>query len=202
MTKSELKQMIREMLREELAAGKTIDNKLEEATDSNSENGKAYITYFRYDSGEDYYIYGLTTSKNEAITEYKESYLPKFLSSWPDDVSTLVLQEIDVSKATYNTLLEYVDFTGYSEERDNILDDLYDRTTITANRAEVLFLDGLDTNYEICDFFVKSGNYEVEDYLDLGSIDNDDLQDEVADLFMDDEDLYNQVMADYIKTHY
>lgn len=158
---------------------------------------KIYLTYFRYDRDEDYSIYHIDLNKKNSIKHYKEEDLPHFLSMGPDDVSVLVLQEVEMSKSEFNTLLNlYQDSKDCDTELIDFMIPIYDRTD------NFICYDGCDTLYEIIDFFIDSGKYNLDNYFDTSTIDPDDLKEKVVDLLFEDDNLFDKVMKDYIDLNY
>jgi glycine cleavage system protein P-like pyridoxal-binding family len=96
MTKSELRQMIREMLHEELSAHKA---ELKEASLSSI---TAYITYINYDG--DYSLWNITKSASAAANYFDNEVANA--NDWPfdPDYAKLFLLEVTVTDTEYKML--------------------------------------------------------------------------------------------------
>ena len=71
LTKSELKQVIREAFREELLKEKLREKNMKHLKES-ANTVTAYITYDRYENDEGFDIYYMDTNKQKAIDHCKE----------------------------------------------------------------------------------------------------------------------------------
>ena len=201
-TKNELKSLIQEVLREEICS-KEIQ--LKEAGFGTGAV-KAYLTYLCYD-GMPEYVYGLTTSKVDAQTEYKEKHLPQLLEGWPDDITSLFLQEVILTKSEYKIISKCIGTEiSYGSKVYSILKGFYERTKSTSNDREILELDGLYTNYDICSFMVKTGTCSSELSAVGVSLDDfdpeDDYNDELLSVLMDNPDIHKKAIQAYIDKYY
>jgi hypothetical protein len=158
-----------------------------------------YITYFRYDRDEQYSIYHIDFTKRSSINHFKTKDLPSFLGYGPDDVSYLVLKEVDLSKIELTRLIEL-----YSNSKDNdrelidFMTDIHDR-----NGEEIYFTSG-DEVWEVLEYFRTSGNYDLDTLLgtDTSTLDEDELKEQCQELVFNDDKLWDKVLKDYIKTYY
>jgi hypothetical protein len=158
-----------------------------------------YITYFRYDRDEQYSIYHIDFTKRSSINHFKTKDLPSFLGYGPDDVSYLVLKEVDLSKIELTRLIEL-----YSNSKDNdrelidFMTDIHDR-----NGEEIYFTSG-DEVWEVLEYFRTSGNYDLDTLLgvDTSSVDDDDLSEMCQEKLFEDDDLFDKVLKDYINIYY
>lgn len=160
---------------------------------------KVYITYFRYDRGENYSIYHIDLYKKSSINHFKTTDLPSFLSYGPDDVSYLVLKEVEMSKKDFNTLIL---LSEKKEDYDNEVIDFMDQ--IHDGDGDEIFYTSGDEVWEVLEFFKTSGNYDLDSMLgcDTDSIDDDDLKEMCQEKLFDDDDLFDEVLKDYIKIYY
>ncbi len=159
---------------------------------------KVYITYFRYDRDENYSIYHIDLNKKNSIRHYKEEDLPSFLGYGPDDVSVLTLQEVEMSKSE---LTELIRLYGKNKDYDRELIDFM-TPIFSENCYDPIYLDSGDTVWEVINFFIDSGLYDIDDYITTPPTDPDDLCQVVTDLLFDDDDLFNKVLRDFINSNY
>ena len=169
---------------------------------------KAYITYFDYDHEKDSRcIYDLTKFKANAVKNYKDKYLPNFLLDWPDDVSTLILQEICVDVDEYNILLKSVGEENVHSSAGEILDRLYRRVNDTTKyEHEILELDNMYSNYDICAFLIETGECSSDlakigvSLYDFEPADNGKY--DLADELMNNPDIHEKAVKAYIARYY
>ncbi len=156
-----------------------------------------YLTYFRYDRGETYSLYHMSTSKTESIKHYKEEDLPNFLGYGPDDVSQLYLVRCNLSKKDYLKLQEYYE-TEKSEDSEFM--DLMDDINNTWGNDDLIYSDSGDTNWEVVEFFVEG--CDPEEYLSEVPDDEDELEQQLQEVLFENEELYNKVLKNFIKKRY
>lgn len=100
MTKSELRQMIREVLKEELIAQRQA--KLKEAAGSAS-NSVVYITYLNYDG--EYGVWNVTTNKPAAIKYFNNTAIDELENApYDPEYGKLYLIEVTVTNEEYLAL--------------------------------------------------------------------------------------------------
>lgn len=160
-----------------------------------------YITYFRYSRDENYTIYHIDLDETRVREHYKEEDLPSFLSYGPDDESTLVCQEVTMSKTEYDKLLELSEkIEDYDRETISFLTPIYDRAN------EFIYSDSCETNLDLIDYFIECGKYDMSDYLepdlDLEDITTEELREILIDKVWSDENLYQEVLKSFIKDNY
>ncbi len=160
---------------------------------------KVYITYFRYDRDENYDIYHIDLNKRNSLTHFRED-VHSFLSYGPDDVSYLILKEVDMTKTDLTTLIElYGHSKDYDRELIDFMTDIHD-----GDGEEIYFTSG-DEVWEVLNFFCESGEYDLDTLLgvDTKSLDEDDLKDLCQELlFGCSDELWYKILNDYIKMYY
>ena len=162
---------------------------------------RVYITYFRYSRDENYTIYHIDLNKTKAKNHYKKEDLPSFLSYGPDDESTLVCQEVELTDSEYNKLLELSEkVEDYDRETIDFMTKIYD------SADEFIYSDSCETNLDLIDYFIECGKYDMSKYLDpeldLEDITVDELRETLIDTVWNDEELYQKVLKDFIKDNY
>jgi hypothetical protein len=158
---------------------------------------KVYVTYFRYDRNENYSIYDVSLDKEKSIKKYDTEFLPDFLGYGPDDVSYLILKEVNLTKSEYNELVRLSKKDqDYDCEIIEFMTDIHERTGV-----EINYVSG-DLNWDVLNFFMTSGCYDLDDLLevDTSTLDEDELSDLCQQkLWCEDEDnLFNNVLQDYL----
>jgi hypothetical protein len=158
---------------------------------------KVYVTYFRYDRDENYSIYDVSLDKEKSIKKYDTEFLPDFLGYGPDDVSYLILKEVNLTKSEYNELVRLSKKDqDYDCEIIEFMTDIHERTGV-----EINYVSG-DLNWDVLNFFMTSGRYDLDDLLevDTSTLDEDELSDLCQQkLWCEDEDnLFNNVLQDYL----
>lgn len=159
---------------------------------------KVYVTYFRYDRNENYNIYDVSLNKEKSIKKFDEEFLPNFLEYGPDDVSYLILKEVDLTQSEYRYLIRLSKKDeDYDSEVIEFMTDIHEREGV-----ELKYVSG-DLNWEVLDFFMNSGRYNLDDLLgvDTDTLDEDELYDLCQQrLWYDDEDdISNDVLQDYLE---
>jgi hypothetical protein len=160
---------------------------------------KVYITYFRYDRNENYDIYHIDLSKKSSIKHLKEHDVPSFLGYGPDDVSYLVLKEVDMSKSDLTTLINLsINSRDYDNELIKFMTEIHE-----GDGEEIYFTSG-DEVWEVLEYFRTSGNYDLDTLLgvDTSSVDDDDLSEMCQEKLFEDDDLFDKVLKDYINIYY
>jgi hypothetical protein len=161
---------------------------------------KIYLTYYRYDRDENYDIYHLDFTKKSSIQHWKDKDLPSFLGYGPDDVSYLVLKEVDISKTDLTKLIElYVSSKECDTELINFM------TQIHYGDGEEIFFTSGDEIWEVLEFFRDSGKYDLSTLfgVDVDTLEDDDITDKCQELlFGGSDDLGEKVLKDYIRINY
>ena len=163
---------------------------------------KVYLTYFRYDRGEEYSIYNLDTSFQRSWTSLKETDLPNFLGYGPDDVSQLYLVKCDLTKSEVQLLKDFMDST---EEYNK---DFYELMNKVHTYSEELWGTSGDEVWTVVEFVCKYCRtyllYSLmSEYISsLDFSDEDELRDQVSEIIFDNDELWDEILKIYIKTHY
>ena len=159
---------------------------------------KVYVTYFRYDRNENYNIYDVSLNKEKSTKKFDNEFLPNFLDYGPDDVSYLILKEVDLTGSEYRELIRLSKKDeDYDREVIEFMTDIHEREGV-----EINYVSG-DLNWEVLDFFMNSGRYDLDDLLgvDTDTLDEDELSDLCQQrLWYDDEDdISGDVLQDYLE---
>lgn len=176
-TKSELKEMIRECLREELSNTKRA---LKEAAVVSDKD--AYVAYSVYD-GSEYQLLNIFTDATAATKDFTEVQVPFFLTGFQPDESSFVLAYTKLSDADYNLLASDAD----DYEKEDLLREI-DNDPAT---AELHHIDGSINN----DF--------VQFYCDEYGIPFDPDYDEPFEILnelSDNEPLFKKVIDEFLNT--
>ena len=140
---------------------------------------KIYVTFDRYEHNEWASLYHLDTNKQRAIAHWKNEDVIHFLNYGPDDCHSLQLVKVDVPKEKYFILK---DFKNCKDILFDIYNGVYD--------VEEIFSANDDTNFDILDYYCKKfGISEDEKY-------------EVQEKLFEDDDLYFEIIKEYIAYHY
>lgn len=164
---------------------------------------KVYLTYFRYDRGEDYSIYNLDTNLKRSLKSWKEKDLPNFLSYGPDDVSQLYLVKCDLTKSEVQLIK---DFMNSNEDYDKDFYDLMDSKVHDC--YEEIYCTSGDEICDVIDFVCQYCRTTVlfTEFLPYHSTlnfnDEDELKEQVQEIVFDNEDLWKIVLTKYIKMYY
>ena len=160
---------------------------------------KVYITYFRYDRNEDYEIYHIDLCKKSSLTHYKKEDLPSFLGYGPDDVSYLVLKEVDMSKTELTRLI-----TLYGRSKSYVQELIEFMTEIHEGDGEEIYFTSGDEVWEVLEFFRTSGNYDLDTLLgtDPEDLDEDELKEQCQELVFNNDQLWEKVLSEYIRNYY
>ena len=158
---------------------------------------KVYVSYFRYDRNENYSIYDVSLDRDKSIEKYQNELLPNFLGYGPDDVSYLILKEVELTKSDYDELLR---LSKIDEDYVREVIEFMTNKVHEEDGEEIFYVNG-ELNWEILDFFMTSGLYDLDSLLgvDTSTIDEDDLQDLCQERLWDEEDtIFNSVLKDFL----
>jgi hypothetical protein len=159
---------------------------------------KVYVSYFRYDRNENYSIYDVSLDRDKSIEKYQNELLPNFLGYGPDDVSYLILKEVELTKSDYDELIR---LSKIDEDYVREVIEFMTNKVHEEDGEEIFYVNG-ELNWEILDFFMTSGLYDLDSLLgvDTSTIDEDDLQDLCQErLWYDDEDnIFNSILKDFL----
>lgn len=161
---------------------------------------KVYITYDRYERNEWFSIYHVSTDKRESIKHCKEEDLIDFISYGPDDCHSFQLQEVEMTEREYNTLLKWIEenqsLENHGDESSDFFKfmvDIYKRTGIVGGSTILISTDGCTDNIDIVHYYGKKIGEDTSD---------DDIFYDIQELLYDDEDIYLEVLKEYIKDTY
>lgn len=158
---------------------------------------KVYVSYFRYDRNENYSIYDVSLDRDKSIEKYQNELLPNFLGYGPDDVSYLILKEVELTKSDYDELIR---LSKIDEDYVREIIEFMTNKVHEEDGEEIFYVNG-ELNWEILDFFMTSGLYDLDSLLgvDTSTIDEDDLQDLCQERLWDEEDtIFNSVLKDFL----
>lgn len=158
---------------------------------------KVYVSYFRYDRNENYSIYDVSLDRDKSIEKYQNELLPNFLGYGPDDVSYLILKEVELTKSDYDELIR---LSKIDEDYVREVIEFMTNKVHEEDGEEIFYVNG-ELNWEILDFFMTSGLYDLDSLLgvDTSTIDEDDLQDLCQERLWDEEDtIFNSVLKDFL----
>jgi hypothetical protein len=159
---------------------------------------KVYVSYFRYDRNENYSIYDVSLDRDKSIEKYQNELLPNFLGYGPDDVSYLILKEVELTKSDYDELIR---LSKIDEDYVREVIEFMTNKVHEEDGEEIFYVNG-ELNWEILDFFMTSGLYDLDSLLgvDTSTTDEDDLQELCQErLWYDEEDnIFNSVLKDFL----
>lgn len=159
---------------------------------------KVYVSYFRYDRNENYSIYDVSLDRDKSIEKYQNELLPNFLGYGPDDVSYLILKEVELTKSDYDELirLSKIDEDYVVEVIEFMTNKVHEE-----DGEEIFYVNG-ELNWEVLDFFMTSGLYDLDSLLgeDTSTLDEDELLELCQErLWYDEEDnIFNSVLKDFL----
>ena len=160
----------------------------------------AYITYDRYERDEWYSIYNIETNRQRAIKHFREVDLPDFLAYGPDDCHSFQLQRVEMTKKQYDTFMKWIEegqslenYGTKSSELFEFMVDLFDGTGVAGDTSVLFSTDGCSDNFELIEFYCQSIGIEADD--------DDAIADAERELLNDDE-LYNKILKEYIAMYY
>jgi hypothetical protein len=162
---------------------------------------KVYLTYFRYDRGENYSIYNLDTNLERSLKSWKEKDLPNFLGYGPDDVSQLYLVKCDLTKSEVQLIM---DFMNSNQEYDEDFYDLMDNK-VHDHYEEICSTSG-DENWEVVNFVCEyCRTYLLYNYFqnyNLNFNDEDELKEQIHEIIFTDDQIWDVVIKKYIEMYY
>lgn len=161
---------------------------------------KVYITYDRYERDEWYNIYHVSTDRDESIKHCKEKDLVDFISYGPDDCHSFQLQEVEMTKEQYDTFMKWIE-EGQSLENYGIdssdffkfMVNMFDETGVAGNRSTIISTDGCSDNVDIVHYYGSQKGLDTK---------NDTIYYELEEELFNDEELYENVLKDYINKTY
>lgn len=163
---------------------------------------KVYLTYFRYDRGEEYSIYNLDTNLKRSWKSLKESDLPNFLGYGPDDVSQLYLVRCELTKSEVEVLKDSMTSSeGYDKK-------FYDLMKKIDRESEELWNTTGDESWSVVEFVCEyCRTFVLFDemspyYSTLDFDDEDELKEQIQEIIFDNDDLWDKILKKYIKMYY
>lgn len=151
-----------------------------------------YITYYRYDRGEDFSLYHVDLTETGSESHWYEEDVIDFHSYGPDDVSQLYRSVIDLTPQEYCLLLWFMNSSkGYDPEFFKLMEKIH---------KESIELDSTygGSCFEFIRHFLSSEDFNVEEYFSDGLPDDEDeVVDEVMSLLCSDDELFNRVLRSY-----
>lgn len=159
---------------------------------------KVYVSYFRYDRNENYSIYDVSLDRDKSIEKYQDELLPNFLGYGPDDVSYLILKEVELSTSDYDELIR---LSKIDEDYVREVIEFMTNKVHEEDGEEIFYVNG-ELNWDILNFFMTSGLYDLDSLLGVNTstLDEDDLQELCQErLWYDEEDnIFNSVLKDFL----
>ena len=166
-----------------------------------------YVIYDRYEHDEWYSVYAIETNKRRAIKKFKEECLPDFLAYGPDDCHSFQLQKVQMENKQYKRFCSLVENeTSDLQNPDNqelkdMLIAMFDEDFDMFYEFETIFsTDGCSDNVEVVDFYIA--NYEITDPDESEYDDEDDYRYAVMEKLYNDNELYDEIIKEYIKINY
>ena len=162
---------------------------------------RVYVTYFRYDRGENYSIYHIDTSLKSAYQHWKDEDLPSFLGYGPDDVSQLYLIRCNLTKSEIEILKDSLTSpSDFDIEFDNLMDSIHEEV----EEGDLLCQTSGDECFEVLEWFQSHFRAFInpDDYWEEIPEDEDELNDELQQILFDNEPVWDKVIKSYIRTHY
>jgi len=163
---------------------------------------KVYVSYYRYDRNENYSIYDVSLDREKSIKKYQDELLPDFLGYGPDDVSYLILKEVELTKSDYNELIRL------SKINEDYVREVIEFMTTKVHEEdgeEIFYVNG-ELNWDILDFFVTSGLYDINNLirLELGidpkTLDEDEIKEQCQEILWSGEEdsIFKEVLQDFL----
>ncbi len=166
---------------------------------------KVYLTYFRYDRGENYSIYHLDTNLKRSLKSWCEDDLPNFLGYGPDDVSQLYLSRCNLTKSELEVIKNFMES---SKEYDKEFYELMNRINDDVSDDDMICCTSGDEVWEVLEFLCENCRYyplysEVRKYLeDIPFDDEDELKEVLQEVLFENDDLWDKVLKMYISSCY
>ena len=161
-----------------------------------------YITYDRYEHNEWFNVYHVGTDRQESYNKCIEEDLPNFLSYGPDDCHFFQLVGVEMKKSQFKKLLQWVEEIGScdgSEDDTSFYDfmcDLYEGSEGFSEVVENLVsTDGCSDCFELVRFYCQMKGLEPEDV-------DDDVEYELQCELCEDNELFQKVVKEYVRTTY
>ena len=157
---------------------------------------KVYITYDRYERDEWFNIYNISTRKTESIKHCREVDLYDFMSQGPDDCHSFQLQVVDMTKEEFKLFLgwytENQSLENYGKESSNLFKkmvEIFDDSNDTC----LIYTDGCSDYYDMIHYYGRKKGLDTSD---------DDIFYDLEEELMNDEELQEKILKEYIKNTY
>ena len=155
-----------------------------------------YIAYDRYEHDEWYSVYNIETNKQRAIKHFKEEDLPSFISYGPDDCHSFQLQRVVMTAKQYHRLCYLVENEGShtcdtSDELKDLLMSIFDENDFEVDT--LMSTDGCSDIWDLVRYYCERNGGDCEN--------DDDFEKAQEELFNNDE-LFENVLKEYIKIAY
>ena len=161
---------------------------------------KVYITYDRYERDEWFNIYYISTDRGESIKHCREQDLYDFISYGPDDCHSFQLQEVKMTKKEYDLFMKWYNenqslenYGSGSSDLFKKMVDIFDSTGIVGDDSVLISTDGCSDYCEVIHYYGRQKGLDTSD---------DDIFYDLEEELMDDENLQDKVLKDYIKDTY
>lgn len=172
---------------------------------------KVYICFDRYGRDEWYNVFFISTDRDKSIRKCTEEALPDFLNSGPDDNHSFQLVEVEMSKKDYDRLLKWdndpnqklENYGDQSSDYFNWMCELYDRIGWVDPQYQILISTDGDSDYpEIVRYYsVYYKNQDVNEVSEYDWLFTDEYE-EYYDELMNDDDLREKVIREYVRDTY
>lgn len=148
---------------------------------------KVFINFTSYDGNEWVVIHHVGTDMTVSVQEFKKN-LKRYLSIGPDDCHSFNLIEVSLKNKDYDRLMT-ITLQNELDEDDleffTKLEETYD--------FEYICCDDNSGNYEIINLYCEDNNLDSED---------DDVFEDVFELLMNDEKLYETYIDEYLDLNF
>mgnify|MGYP006923203558 CR=1 FL=1 len=148
---------------------------------------KVFINFTSYDGNEWVVIHHVGTDMTESVQEFKKN-LKDYLSIGPDDCHSFNLIKVNLKNKDYDRLMTIT----LQNELDE--DDLEFFTELEETyNFDYICYDDHSGNYEIVKLYCEDNSLDSED---------DDVFEDVFELLMNDEDLYETYINKYLDLNF
>lgn len=148
---------------------------------------KVFINFTSYDGNEWVVIHHVGTDMTESVQEFKKN-LKDYLSIGPDDCHSFNLIKVNLKNKDYDRLMTITlqnDLDEDDLEFFTELEETYD--------FDYICYDDHSGNYEIVKLYCEDNSLDSED---------DDVFEDVFELLMNDEDLYETYINKYLDLNF
>jgi hypothetical protein len=144
-------------------------------------------------------VFDIETNKQRAIEKCKKKHLPDFISYGPDDCHSFQLQKVVMPKKDYERLCYLVEHEttgmGSNEEKElrEILIEIHNNCDWNDNSSVLICTDGCSDVWDTIEFYCEQNGIDYNNY---------EEQERVQELLFENDELFQKVLADYIKVYY